>query len=584
MFGHHPEVKSLQRMVSGTQDRHVLVSGLRASARALALSALTQRLFIVMDNAEAAQYMYSDLRSLTAGQVDLRPASPDRPATPDRGSLQTDRVFFFPSSKRRRTTDDAALIQRTECLTALTSERAEERLIVVTYPEAVAEEVPEKERLSAVSFQLAVGQEIQQSELAAQLSDLGFERVDFVFQPGQYAVRGSIVDIYSYGHDIPFRLDFFGDEIESIREFDIEDQLSKNKVERADLVGPASPDRPLTLTDRSADRPATPNRQIVLSGCTGNNLKNVTVKIPLGKMVCVTGVSGSGKSTLINQTLYPILSQKFYRSKTAPLPYKRIEGVELIDKVINVDQSPIGRTPRSNPATYTNVFNDIRDLFAALPESKIRGWKTGRFSFNMHGGRCDEGMGNGYKTTQMHFMPDVYVPCEVCGGQRYNRETLEVRWKGKNIADILDMTVNQAVEFFEPQPTILRKIKTIQDVGLGYIKLGQSSTSLSGGESQRIKLATELSRPSTGKTLYILDEPTTGLHFEDIRVLLGVLRQLVEKGNTVIIIEHNTDVIRACDWIIDLGPEGGRGGGTIVAEGTIEDIRKNPKSITGQFI
>ena len=332
------------------------------------------------------------------------------------------------------------------------------------------------------------------------------------------------------------------------------------------------------------DSPATPNRQIVLSGCTGNNLKNVTVKIPLGKMVCVTGVSGSGKSTLINQTLYPILSQKFYRSKTAPLPYKRIEGVELIDKVINVDQSPIGRTPRSNPATYTNVFNDIRDLFAALPESKIRGWKTGRFSFNMHGGRCDECMGNGYKTIQMHFMPDVYVPCEVCGGQRYNRETLEVRWKGKNIADILDMTVNQAVEFFEPQPTILRKIKTIQDVGLGYIKLGQSSTSLSGGESQRIKLATELSRPSTGKTLYILDEPTTGLHFEDIRVLLGVLRQLVEKGNTVIIIEHNTDVIRACDWIIDLGPEGGRGGGTIVAEGTIEDIRKNPKSITGQFI
>ena len=333
-----------------------------------------------------------------------------------------------------------------------------------------------------------------------------------------------------------------------------------------------------SLKDRSAER------FITLSGCTGNNLKNVTVKIPLGKMVCVTGVSGSGKSTLINQTLYPILSQKFYRSKTAPLPYKRIEGVELIDKVINVDQSPIGRTPRSNPATYTNVFNDIRDLFAALPESKIRGWKTGRFSFNMHGGRCDECMGNGYKTIQMHFMPDVYVPCEVCGGQRYNRETLEVRWKGKNIADILDMTVNQAVEFFEPQPTILRKIKTIQDVGLGYIKLGQSSTSLSGGESQRIKLATELSRPSTGKTLYILDEPTTGLHFEDIRVLLGVLRQLVEKGNTVIIIEHNTDVIRACDWIIDLGPEGGRGGGTIVAEGTIEDIRKNPKSITGQFI
>ncbi len=343
-------------------------------------------------------------------------------------------------------------------------------------------------------------------------------------------------------------------------------------------------DRPLTLTDRSAVRPATPVRQIVLSGCTGNNLKNVTVKIPLGQMVCVTGVSGSGKSTLINQTLYPILSQKFYRSKTAPLPYKSIEGVQFIDKIINVDQSPIGRTPRSNPATYTNVFNDIRDLFAQLPEAKIRGWKAGRFSFNAKGGRCEECMGNGYKTIQMHFMPDVYVPCEVCGGQRYNRETLEVRWKGKTIADILEMTVNQAVEFFEPQPKILRKIKTIQDVGLGYIKLGQSSTSLSGGESQRIKLATELSRPSTGKTLYILDEPTTGLHFEDIRVLLGVLRRLVEKGNTVLIIEHNTDVIRACNWIIDMGPEGGRGGGTVVAEGTVEDLRNNPKSITGKFI
>ena len=335
---------------------------------------------------------------------------------------------------------------------------------------------------------------------------------------------------------------------------------------------------------RDTGIPDPSDKWITLSGCTGNNLKNVTARIPLGKMVCVTGVSGSGKSSLINQTLYPILSQRFYRSKQVPLPYKTIEGVEHIDKVINVDQSPIGRTPRSNPATYTNVFNDIRDLFAALPESKIRGWKTGRFSFNMSGGRCDECLGNGYKTIQMHFMPDVYVPCEVCGGQRYNRETLEVRWKGKNIADVLDMTVNQAVEFFEPQPKILRKIKTIQDVGLGYIKLGQASTSLSGGESQRIKLATELSRPSTGKTLYILDEPTTGLHFEDIRVLLGVLRRLVDKGNTVIIIEHNTDVIRACDWIIDLGPEGGRGGGQIVAEGTVEDIRKNTNSLTGQFI
>ena len=323
---------------------------------------------------------------------------------------------------------------------------------------------------------------------------------------------------------------------------------------------------------------------LTLSGCTGNNLKDVTVKIPLGQMVCVTGVSGSGKSSLINQTLYPILSQHFYRSKQQPLPYQSIEGLELIDKVINVDQSPIGRTPRSNPATYTNVFSDIRELFASIPESKIRGWKIGRFSFNAKGGRCEECMGNGYKTIQMHFMPDVYVPCEACGGQRYNRETLEVRWKGKTIADILDMTVNQAVEFFEPQPTILRKIKTIQDVGLGYIKLGQASTSLSGGESQRIKLATELAKRSTGKTLYILDEPTTGLHFEDIRVLLGVLRQLVDKGNTVLIIEHNTDVIRACDYIIDMGPEGGRGGGQVVATGSIEDIKNNTNSITGRFL
>lgn len=323
---------------------------------------------------------------------------------------------------------------------------------------------------------------------------------------------------------------------------------------------------------------------LTLKGCTGNNLKNVTVKIPVGKMICVTGVSGSGKSSLINQTLYPILSQHFYRSKRQPLPYKQITGLKLIDKVINVDQSPIGRLPRSNPATYTNVFNDIRDLFAQLPEAKIRGWKAGRFSFNMKGGRCDECMGNGYKIIQMHFMPDVFVPCEVCGCTRYKRETLEVRFKGKTIADVLDMTVNQAVEFFESQPTILRKIKTIQDVGLGYIKLGQSSTSLSGGESQRIKLATELSRPSTGKTLYILDEPTTGLHFEDIRVLLGVLRKLVDKGNTVVIIEHNTDVIKACDWIIDMGPEGGKGGGKIVAEGTIDDIRKSKNSITAKYI
>ncbi len=341
-----------------------------------------------------------------------------------------------------------------------------------------------------------------------------------------------------------------------------------------------------TVTDVT-DRIQTTNaagKWLKLSGCTGNNLKDVTVEIPLGKMVCVTGVSGSGKSSLINQTLYPILSQRFYRSKRQALPYKEITGVEHIDKVINVDQSPIGRTPRSNPATYTDVFTDIRELFAQLPESKIRGWKAGRFSFNAKGGRCEECQGNGYKTIQMHFMPDVYVPCEVCGCTRYNHETLEVRWKGKSIADVLDMTVNQAVEFFEPQPRILRKIKTIQDVGLGYIKLGQSSTSLSGGESQRIKLATELARKSTGKTLYILDEPTTGLHFEDIRVLLGVLRQLVDKGNTVVIIEHNTDVIKACDWIIDLGPEGGRGGGEIVATGTVEDIKKCPSSLTGKFL
>ncbi len=323
---------------------------------------------------------------------------------------------------------------------------------------------------------------------------------------------------------------------------------------------------------------------LVLRGCKGNNLKNVTVSFPLGKMIGVTGVSGSGKSTLINQTLYPILSQHFYRSLRKPLPYEAIEGIEYIDKVIAVDQSPIGRSPRSNPATYTNVFNDIRELFTQLPESKIRGWKAGRFSFNTKGGRCEACAGNGYKTIQMHFMPDVYVQCEECGGQRYNKETLEVKFKGKTISDVLDMTVNQAVEFFEAQPYILKKIKTIQEVGLGYIKLGQSSTTLSGGESQRIKLATELARPSTGKTLYILDEPTTGLHFEDIHILLGVLRKLVDKGNTVIIIEHNPDVIRACDHLIDLGPEGGRGGGNIVATGTVEDLRKNPQSLTGQYI
>ena len=323
---------------------------------------------------------------------------------------------------------------------------------------------------------------------------------------------------------------------------------------------------------------------LTLRGCRGNNLKNVDVRFPLGQMIAVTGVSGSGKSTLINQTLYPILSQHFYRSLQPPLPYDTIEGLEHIDKVIAVDQSPIGRTPRSNPATYTGVFTDIRNLFAQLPESKVRSWKAGRFSFNNAGGRCEECNGNGYKTIQMHFLPNVYVPCEVCSGQRYNRETLEARFKGKSIADVLDMTINQAVEFFESQPYILKKIKTLQDVGLGYIKLGQPSTTLSGGESQRVKLATELARPGTGKTLYILDEPTTGLHFEDVRVLMSVLRRLVDKGNTVIIIEHHPDVIRSCDYLIDMGPEGGRDGGQVVATGTVEEIRECKESITGRYI
>lgn len=338
-----------------------------------------------------------------------------------------------------------------------------------------------------------------------------------------------------------------------------------------------------TLPLASSPLASSPN-SITLYGCRGNNLKGVDVTFPLGKMIAVTGVSGSGKSTLINQTLYPILSQYFYRSLQTPLAYDSIEGLEHIDKVIGVDQSPIGRTPRSNPATYTGVFTDIRNLFAQLPESKIRSWKAGRFSFNNSGGRCEECSGNGYKTIQMNFLPNVYVPCEVCGGKRYNRETLEARFKGKSIADVLDMTINQAVEFFDSQPYILKKIKTLQDVGLGYIKLGQSSTTLSGGESQRVKLATELARPSTGKTLYILDEPTTGLHFEDVRVLMGVLRQLVDKGNTVIIIEHNPDVIRSCDYLIDMGPDGGRDGGRVVATGTVEAIRNNPNSVTGRYV
>ena len=327
-----------------------------------------------------------------------------------------------------------------------------------------------------------------------------------------------------------------------------------------------------------------PQQFLRLKGCSGNNLKHVDVEFPLGKLILVTGVSGSGKSTLINETLQPILSQHFYRSLKAPMPYDSIEGLELIDKVVDVDQSPIGRTPRSNPATYTGVFSDIRSLFVNLPEAKIRGYKPGRFSFNVRGGRCETCGGNGYKTIEMNFLPDIQVPCEECHGKRYNRETLEVRFKGKSIADVLDMTINQAVEFFENVPDILRKIKTIQDVGLGYIKLGQPSTTLSGGESQRVKLATELSKKDTGKTLYILDEPTTGLHFEDIRILMDVLRKLVDRGNTVIIIEHNLDVIRLADWIIDMGPEGGRKGGQILSVGTPEQVAKSEKGYTPKFI
>lgn len=321
-----------------------------------------------------------------------------------------------------------------------------------------------------------------------------------------------------------------------------------------------------------------------LAGCCGNNLKDVTVNIPLGTFTCVTGVSGSGKSSLINGTLQPILSKHFYRSLAEPLPYQCIEGLEHIDKVVTVDQSPLGRTPRSNPATYTGVFADIRNLFVNLPESKIRAYRPGRFSFNTGNGRCDVCKGNGYKTVEMNFLPDVLVPCEECGGKRYNRETLEVKFKGKSIADVLDMTINQAVEFFEAIPSILGKIKVLQDVGLGYIKLGQPSSTLSGGESQRVKLASELSKKDTGRTVYILDEPTTGLHFEDIKVLLGVLNKLVQKGNTVIVIEHNLDVIKCADYIIDMGPEGGRGGGQVVATGTPEKVARSKKSITAAFL
>lgn len=325
-------------------------------------------------------------------------------------------------------------------------------------------------------------------------------------------------------------------------------------------------------------------KSIQLKGCTGNNLKNVDLEIPLGKLICVTGVSGSGKSSLIKETLQPILSKHFYRSLKEPLPYESIEGIEYIDKIIDVDQSQLGRTPRSNPATYTGVFSDIRNLFVELPESKIRAYKAGRFSFNVKGGRCETCSGNGYKTIEMNFLPDVMVPCEVCHGKRYNRETLEVRYKGKSIADILDMTINMAVEFFENVPVILNKIKVLQDVGLGYLKLGQPSTTISGGESQRVKLATELAKRDTGNTLYILDEPTTGLHFEDIRVLMNVLNRLVEKGNTVVVIEHNLDVIKQADWVIDMGPEGGRGGGRLLIQGTPEQVAASGVGYTSQFI
>ena len=311
-----------------------------------------------------------------------------------------------------------------------------------------------------------------------------------------------------------------------------------------------------------------------IKGCTGHNLKNVNFSLPLGTLTCVAGVSGSGKSSLINGTLQPILSAKFYRSLQEPLPYKSIEGIENIDKVVTVDQSPLGRTPRSNPATYTGVFSDIRNLFVSLPEAKIRGYKPGRFSFNVSGGRCDTCTGNGYRTIAMNFLPDVLVPCETCGGKRYNRETLEVRFKGKSIADVLDMTINQAVEFFANQPSIIKKIKVLQEIGLGYIKLGQPSSTLSGGENQRVKLATELAKKDTGKTLFILDEPTTGLHFEDIKTLMGVLNKLVSKGNTVLVIEHNLDVLKSADYLIDMGPGGGKNGGTIVAAGTPEEVAK----------
>lgn len=356
------------------------------------------------------------------------------------------------------------------------------------------------------------------------------------------------------------------------------DEMLKQHTITADYLNGNKQIKPLDIPRKGS------GKSIVVRGASGNNLKHVDVEFPLGKLIVVTGVSGSGKSTLINETLHPILSQHFYRSMKKPMPYDSIEGMEYIDKVVDVDQSPIGRTPRSNPATFTGVFSDIRSLFVGLPEAKIRGYKPGRFSFNVKGGRCEGCSGNGYKTVEMNFLPDVMVPCEVCHGKRYNRETLEVRYKGKSIADVLDMTINQAVEFFDSVPNILQKIKALQDVGLGYIKLGQPSTTLSGGESQRVKLATELSKRDTGKTLYILDEPTTGLHFEDIRILMDILQKLVDRGNTVIIIEHNLDVIRLADYIIDMGPEGGRNGGTVVATGTPEEIKAIGKGYTAKYL
>jgi excinuclease ABC subunit A len=321
-----------------------------------------------------------------------------------------------------------------------------------------------------------------------------------------------------------------------------------------------------------------------LTGATGNNLKNVSIEIPLAQLICVSGVSGSGKSTLINETLYPILNAHFYNAVKKPAPYKKIEGLEHLDKVIDIDQSPIGRTPRSNPATYTDVFSEIRSLFTLTSEAQIRGYKPGRFSFNVKGGRCETCEGSGVRTIEMSFLPDVYVECETCQGKRFNRETLEIRFKGKSISDVLNMTVDEAVDFFENIPKIYRKVKTIQDVGLGYITLGQQSTTLSGGEAQRIKLAGELSKKDTGNTFYILDEPTTGLHFEDIRILMDVINKLVDKGNTVLIIEHNLDVIKLADYIIDIGLEGGKGGGEVLCKGTPEEIIKNKKSYTAQFL